>query len=453
MWKRSTRGVAARALALTLCCAAAAGAQEARDLVVAAGRPLRVALDTRVRVKRVGQPVTATLVEPVYAYDRIVVPSGAKLFGRIESLERVSSGARFRGFLLRGDLSPARPVRLTFERLVLPDGQEMKLATRVGPGTADVVLQAADEPRRPGIAARAKDEVKRKANEARQQAKDVVATVKRPGKLRRLKQALLASLPFHAQYIPEATVYDAELLEALDFGSVTAADAAPEGTSAPPESILNARLVRALDSATTPRGTSIEAVLTRPLFSADNQLILPEGAQLSGEVTYAKPASHFRHNGQLRLLFEAVRVKDHDAEPLRASLQSAEVGRNARLAIDEEGGASATNSKTRFLAPVLSAGALGASLAQESVYDPGEPEFASGAVEAGSSGTALGGFSGLGVLGMGLSQLSRPAGVALGFVGLARSLYGSLIAKGKEVSFPAGTRIQVKLAPGPSPAN
>ena len=45
-------------------------------LVVRAGVPLRVALDARIRVKRVGQSVTGTLVEPVYAYDRVVLPAG-----------------------------------------------------------------------------------------------------------------------------------------------------------------------------------------------------------------------------------------------------------------------------------------------------------------------------------------------------------------------------------------
>jgi hypothetical protein len=37
-------------------------------LVVQTGRPLRVALDERIRLKRIGQPITGTLVEPVYAY-------------------------------------------------------------------------------------------------------------------------------------------------------------------------------------------------------------------------------------------------------------------------------------------------------------------------------------------------------------------------------------------------
>src|SRR5262245_14706055 len=87
-------------------------------LVVAVGRPLRVSLDTRIRVKRAGQPVTATLVEPVYVYDRVVIPAGARVLGHVEELARVATGARVVG-ILRLDFSPPRRVALQFDRLVL----------------------------------------------------------------------------------------------------------------------------------------------------------------------------------------------------------------------------------------------------------------------------------------------------------------------------------------------
>jgi hypothetical protein len=73
-------------------------------------------------------------------------------------------------------------------------------------------------------------------------------------------------------------------------------------------------------------------------------------------------------------------------------------------------------------------------------------------MEPNSLGTSTGGFSGLGLLGVGLSQISRPTAIGLGAVGLARSLYASVFGKGRDVAFPAGTRIQVQLAPPPAPA-
>ena len=62
----------------------------------------------------------------------------------------------------------------------------------------------------------------------------------------------------------------------------------------------------------------------------------------------------------------------------------------------------------------------------------------------------VGGFLGLGLLGVGLSQISRPVGVTLAVVGVVRTVYTNVLGKGKEVSFPADTSIQLQLAPGPT---
>ena len=413
-------------------------------LVVAAGRPLRIALDERVRVKRVGQPVTATVVEPLYAYDRVVVPAGAKVLGRVETLERVPAGTRLR-YLLGINFSPPRRVALQFDRLLLEDGREVAIATRLGPGTANVVLQTAGGSADHSLVGRGREEVARKA-------KQVASIARRPRKIQRLKQAVVAALPFHPQYLPQGTVYDAELLAPLAFGTAMATPHAPAGAVPPPESILNARLLTTVES-TSARGTPVEAVLTQPLFSEENQLILPEGTTLSGEVTFAKPARRLRRNGQLRFLFASMRAPETESEALRASLYSVEASRSARLAIDDEGGAIVSNPGTRFVAPALAAVAVAASFLQEPVTEPGqiEPGVLPGAMEANGVGAGAAGFSGLGLLGLGLSQISRPVAVGLGFVGLARSLYVSFLGKGRDVSFTAGTRIQVQLAPGPTP--
>lgn len=434
------------ALAVPAGGAVAAPPDDSIELVVAAGRPLRVALDRRVRVKRVGQPVTATLVEPVYAYDRIVIPAGSRVTGTIERLDRPPRRSRLLG-LLRLDFSPPRPVALRFHELVLPDGTTtLPLATRVGPGMGSVVLSASG-PRKKALPQRVADAARARKDEA-------ALAIKRRGKLRRLKDAALAGLPFHAQYIAEGTIYDAELLEPLPFGAAVPTPRAPEGTPAPEGAVISARLVTGVSSASTPRGTPIEAVLTVPLFSDAQQLLLPEGTSLSGEVTFARPARRLRRNGQLRLLFENARAPGEDSLGLLASLYAAEVSGGGRLAIDDEGGARMTNSSTRFIAPALSAGALAATTAMELTTEPGVPEpgVLPGAMEPNSLGTATGGFSGFGLLGLGLSQVSRPTAIGLGAVGLARNVYGSVLGRGREVVFPAGTRIHVQLAPPPAPA-
>src|ERR1035441_627713 len=63
-------------------------------LTVAKGSPLQVALDREVRVKKVGQTVHARVVEPIYAFDRIVVPVGSEIIGEVTKIEAVSGGKR-----------------------------------------------------------------------------------------------------------------------------------------------------------------------------------------------------------------------------------------------------------------------------------------------------------------------------------------------------------------------
>src|SRR5205809_5583391 len=64
------------------------------ELALRAGRSMRVALDHRVMVHRVGQPIMGTLVEPVYVYDRIVLPIGTRVTGHIERIDRPSKKRR-----------------------------------------------------------------------------------------------------------------------------------------------------------------------------------------------------------------------------------------------------------------------------------------------------------------------------------------------------------------------
>jgi hypothetical protein len=46
-------------------------------------------------------------------------------------------------------------------------------------------------------------------------------------------------------------------------------------------------------------------------------------------------------------------------------------------------------------------------------------------------------------------MLGRTPSVALAAVGVARTIHATLIGRGRDVSFPPGTVIQLQLAPGP----
>ena len=92
-------GLAALAAAGAAQPVAAQSAQPSIELVVAAGRPLRVALDERTRLKEVGQTVVGTVTEPVYAYDRIVIAVGTKVRGQVAQIDSGSKFVRARAHL------------------------------------------------------------------------------------------------------------------------------------------------------------------------------------------------------------------------------------------------------------------------------------------------------------------------------------------------------------------
>ena len=424
-------------------------------LTVAAGRPLDILLDHRVVITSVGQAVDGVLVQPLYAYDRIVVPAGTKVHGHVEALDPPSKFARVRA-ILSGDLTPPRHVVLRFETFEMASGQTMPIENTIKseiprPTRSTPPPPSADAPDTT-VVGRARREATDRARaaiaDARQRGRDVLAEFRAPGRGARIKDAIVQRLPYHRQLIAAGTGYHAELTAPLGFGSVIPSARASADTRPAPSSMLNARLLTNLDSSKTPRGTPIQAVVTEPVFSADHELIVPEGTMLDGEVTVAKPARWMHRNGELRFLFESIHRDAETTVPLLASLESVEASADDHVAIDEEGGATMTDSKTRFIMPALAVLALRGGLHHEDHLDPDGDGHLIHSSNSGALGT--GGFFGLGILGIGLSQISRPVGLALSVFGAGRTLYSNVFGRGREMKFAADTPMQLQLAPGPA---
>jgi len=412
-------------------------------LSLKSGTPIHVALDQRVAVTHVDQILTGTLVEPVYAYDRVVLPAGAVVRGHVAALEQPSRMARFRAWS-SGDFSPHRKIVVQFDTVVLQEGRELAIHTVVTQTTDHPTLQVAAAPEQSGVVAQARQEIAQRTSEA-------VKTITAPGKKERLKNAIIDRLPYHHQYLNKGAVFTAELLAPLEFGTVKPTPRAAAGTTPAPESILAARLLTSLDSSKSTRGATIQAVVTHPVFSAAHELIMPEGAILEGSVTLARPARHFHRNGQLRFLFQTAHPAAEDPVTLLASLYAVRVNDADQVAVDEEGGATVTNSNTRFIAPALSILALRGALHRE--LDNDDPEDLGRPAHFNNGNPGLGGFFGFGLAGGFISQISRPIGIGLSVVGAVRTVYAGVFGKGREVVFAADTPIQLQLAPGRSRAN
>src|SRR2546429_3891993 len=92
-----------------------------KTIVVGAGNDLRCRLEKGLRITKPGEPITAKLVEPVYAGTTLAIPEGSTLKGHVSSVSTTPLNKRA-GRLLRGDFTPPRTANVTFDHVILPDG-------------------------------------------------------------------------------------------------------------------------------------------------------------------------------------------------------------------------------------------------------------------------------------------------------------------------------------------
>jgi hypothetical protein len=409
------------------------------ELTIPKGSPLQVALDKEVQVKKVGQTIHARVVEPVYAFDHIVVPVGSEISGEVTKIETISGSKRTLA-VLNADFSPQRKVEVNFNELVLADGKRLALHTSVTPGSGQVIdfVTAADTKEKKAVTDMASEKTKEAKEQAHQEWDNAMKQLKTPGKIQRLKRYGEAQLPVHRQYIPAGTVYFAELDEPLNFGTevMTVPMASSIGSVLPQGSVVRARLVTPLSSAASHQGQEVEAVLSQPLMDGD-RLILPQGSRLKGTVKQAQPAGRMKKNGQLRIAFTELVPPDGVEQKVVSTLEGVQAGKNASVKLDSEGGAEATTSKSRYLGTAVSLGL--AMMAARSGQDHDG--------DAASHGGATGGLGGFKLVGMvvGAAAQSRAFGMSMGAYGAAVSVYTHFMARGREVEFPKNTAMQIGI--------
>jgi type IV secretory pathway VirB10-like protein len=413
------------------------------SLTVPKGTPVEVVLDQEVRLRKVGQPIHARVAEPVYAFDKLVIPVGAEVTGTITKIQDVSRGKRTAA-ALDADFTPSHKIDVAFDEMILPGGQRLPVRTSVTPGSGQVIqfVTASEEKKSARDAAaektkKAKEEAKREWNEAMQQ-------VKKPGKMHRLEKFAVAQLPFHPQYIDAGTVYFAELLEPLDFGSEPLTPEIALALSSPPPdgSTVHARLLTPLSSATTQKGEDVEAMVTQPLFDA-GRLIIPQGSLLKGSIVQVEPARSMSRSGQLRFVFHNLVLPMGLDQRVDAILAGIEAGKAENLRLDSEGGAQAAVPNSRYITTgiVSALAALSFGVGGDTLGDA--PERAAG---------GAGGYKLIGIA-LGLSIHSQPFGMAMGAFGASRSIYVHFIARGRDVVFPRDTAMEISIgthAPSPS---
>jgi type IV secretory pathway VirB10-like protein len=411
-------------------------------LTVPRDTPLEIALDKDVRVKKAGQEIHGRVVQPVYAFDRLVVPVGTEVKGRIAKIDPIPEKRRVFG-ILNGDFTPPRHVQVEFTELQLRDGSRIPFQADITPGSGQSIqlVSSKDVARKKGV----QDAAAQKIGQAKQQAKqkwnEAMKQVKEPGKLHRLEQYAVSQLPVRPQYIHAGTVYFAAVKEPLNFGNEPLTPQMLSWLDTPPPagSLVHALLLTPLNSATTQKGEEIEAVLSQPLFDGD-RLILSEGSRLKGSVVQVQPARRFHHNGQLRIIFRELVPPDGVQQKIVAGLESVQSGRNEHVKLDAEGGAEATSPKTRYLSTGLSLALTVAAFQQHTDADDGPN---TGGADNGVVGGGVG-FKLVGIA-LGAAVKSQPLGMAMGAYGSARSVYSNFVSKGHEVVFPKNTPMEISF--------
>jgi hypothetical protein len=399
------------------------------------GVPLRTALESRVPIKRVGEPIRGRLVDPIYVYDRLVIPAGTIVEGHIAEIGGISVLRRLTG-ILAGNFTPPREARAQFDALILTDGSRLSVRTVPSHGTTHTMRVA--KPRKKG------DDRTSALAEARDRLESMnraaLLAFKAPGKVSLLKSRLSEMLPYHRQAWPAGTLFSGVLQDPLIGSALSPAEGrAYNADDAEPEDReLHARLVTPINSATARRGAPVEAVVTRPVFSDDHFLLIPEGTRLLGDITKAQPARFLHRNGNVLFAFHQIKPPSSAAQNIQGYLEGVEADFNEHLTLDSEGATHVSSPKTRFIFPAIAAAVAGLSFHQD--YN------SHGVPDQDIAGRAESGAVGFGLIGAVLTQVG-PRAVASSFAigGAAYSFYSTFIARGQEVVLPLNTPVRISL--------
>lgn len=394
----------------------------AQSVTIPAGVPLRVQIDHRYRV-HFGTRIEGHLIAPVDHIDHVVLPVNTRVFGTILGTRPDPRQSRARA-LLDGQFSAPAVPAVRFDSLLLPGGTALSIKTAVTERDATVVTMSSGK--KPGLRAQARAIVKARRREA-------LDTLHHPDLGDRLEKWIYAQLPWSPPTIWTGTDYDAELTAPITISG-------PQPTPLPeatlhgvPIGVVEARLLTPLNSAANSHTAPVTAVLTRPLLTPDGkQVLFPEGAQLTGLVTLARPARWFARNGQLRFVFHNIAREDAAPTVIHGQLAAAETATGAHVKLDGEGTAKSSSGPGKYLAPMV----LG--VMATSAFDS---DATSNPVHSGVDS------NGFGFAARALVMTSANAVLLRSFAvfAVSKSIYYRWIARGHEIDFPRDTRVQILL--------
>lgn len=394
--------------------------------VLAKGTSLQVAISRHYPVK-VGEPIEAHLMHPIYADGKLVVPQNTALAGRVIAL-KADNKTRWHA-RLRGDFTPFHTVKVQFDKLELPSGP-ISIATAPAANGAPVLKLSA-----PGVSPK-QSFVGRRWAEAKANMHDRIAFFTAPGKGDRALQVLYHQLPYHPERIDANTAWSFELSAPVDLPENTVALPAPapsvSGSGKAEIWAVNATLSHDLTSARAKPGDPVEALVVEPVYDKDRQLVVPQGSKLVGKVAVAKAARSFGRNGKLRFTFQQIQFPEGYNRDVEGALAGAATEKTQNLSLDAEGTIT-PRSQASAIAPILLTLLAGRALDQD------------GNLTA-QTGVASNGFGIIGRI-VGIAAGNRNIAAGIGFYAAALSVYDNFLQSGRDVVFPRDTRIEIETTP------
>ena len=278
--------------------------------------------------------------------------------------------------------------------------------------------------------------------------KETIALVTAPGRGDRLVQAIYRQLPYHPERIESGTAWTVSLAQPLalrpdrwvaEEASGRLKNSLSQRVDAPALHErtwqLHAYLEETISSAKQKPGDTFQALVAEPIYDTGRTLVIPQGSQLVGTVTQAKPARWFGRSGKLRFNFRELKLPDGFSQHVDGTLAGADAAKSSDLQIDAEGGVQ-PKSQSRAAVPLALT-----FLAGRALDDDGSL--------AGNNAVASNGFGIVGRV-IGIVASSRNLSAGIGFYAAGLSFYERWVAKGKDVVFSKDTRIEVKTSPSRS---
>jgi hypothetical protein len=379
------------------------------------------------------------LVYPVYVGNRIALPAGTTLRGRVIRLD--SDRNRRIHSRLRGDFTPFHVPIVQFDQAALQDGAVQPIVC--GSAQDGMLILRLSPP--PGQ--RKGSFIGRQLGDAKRRVKEVAALFTAPGRGDRLLQFVYGQLPYHPQRIETGTTWGVELVQPFRVKLNDSPLAGPRGSAMPPirgsgpsqtpaeqtaEWQLHTYLQQTISSAKAKPGDTFQASVAEPVFNSDNALVVPQGSLLIGEITQAKPARSFGRQGKLRFHFTQLRLPSGFSQPVEGAVSRIDSNKSANLQIDPEGGIQ-PQSQNRVVVPLILT-----FLAGRAFDDDGNRTL--------NNAVASNGFGIVGRV-VGIAASSRNVAAGIGIYGAALSFYDLWLARGHDVVFAKNTRIEITTTP------